>query len=271
MTTQTNGDQSAGTATAATPQHRKTFGHTYWMLNSIEAFERLAYYGIRAVVPLYIMQATEPGGLHLSALHKGWIYMWWAIFQSFLPIVTGGIADRYGYKRVLLFSISANVVGYVMMANLHNYYGFFAGILILATGTAFFKPALQGSIAHNVTKENSSLGWGIFYWVVNVGAVSAPFVSTAILGKPHSLAGWQNLFYACAAFTACNLLLLLTFKDVPSGAHPRPKATMAGARAHHHQRLRPAPDRLADDHVLLLADDVPALGPASQLHHRLGR
>ena len=198
--------------------HHRAFGRAYWMLNSIEMFERLAYFGIRAVVPLYIMQATEPGGLHLSALHKGWIYMWWALFQSFLPIITGGIADRYGYKRVLFFAISANAVGYVMMANMHNYYGFFASILVLATGTAFFKPALQGSLAQSLTKENSSLGWGIFYWVVNVGAVSAPFVSTAILGKPHSLEGWQTLFYACAAFTAVNLLLLLTFKDVPSGA-----------------------------------------------------
>jgi len=208
---------NADKAPEAHHEHR-AFGRSYWMLNSIEMFERLAYFGIRAVVPLYIMQATEPGGLHLSALHKGWIYMWWALFQSFLPIVTGGIADRYGYKRVLFFAISANVVGYIMMANMHNYLGFFAGILVLATGTAFFKPALQGSLAQNLTKDNSSLGWGIFYWVVNVGAVAAPFMFTAILGKPHSLEGWQTLFYACAAFTACNLLLLLTFKDVPSGA-----------------------------------------------------
>jgi MFS family permease len=198
--------------------HKPAFGWGYWMLNSIEMFERLAYFGIRAVVPLYIMQATEPGGLHLSAMHKGWIYAWWAVFQSLLPIVTGGIADRYGYKRVLFFAISANAVGYIMMANLHFYEGFFAGILVLATGTAFFKPALQGSIAQNLTKANSSLGWGIFYWVVNVGAFAAPFISTIILGKPHSREGWDNLFYACAIFTGINLLLLLTFKDVPSGA-----------------------------------------------------
>ncbi len=214
------GDQAAADTAAPTSEHHhhRPFGRAYWMLNSIEMFERLAYFGIRAVVPLYIMQATEPGGLHLSALHKGWIYMWWAIFQSFLPIITGGIADRYGYKRVLFCAISANAIGYVMMANFHNYYGFFAGILVLATGTAFFKPALQGSLAQALTKENSSLGWGIFYWVVNVGAFAAPFVSTLVLGKPHSLDGWQNLFYLCAAFTCCNLLLLLTFKDVPSGA-----------------------------------------------------
>jgi len=188
------------------------------MLNGIEAFERLAYFGVRSVVALYIMQATEPGGLHLTAMHKGVIYAWWAIFQSFLPIVTGGIADRYGYKRVLVFAITMNAAGYVMMANFHDYVGFFAGILVLATGTAFFKPALQGSIAQNLTKKNSSVGWGIFYWVVNVGAVAAPIIATAILGRPHSADGWQMLFYACAAFTLCNLLLLFTFTDVPSGA-----------------------------------------------------
>ncbi len=198
--------------------HGKAFGQTYWMLNSIEAFERLAYFGIRAVVPIYIMQATEPGGLHLTAVHKGWIYMWWAFFQSYLPMLTGGIADRYGYKRVLRYAILANVVGYLMMAYFHSYYGFFAGILVLATGTAFFKPALQGSIAQNLNKENASMGWGLFYWVVNIGAVAAPPLATVILGKPHSAQGWQDLFLASAAYTAMNLLLLFTFKDVPSGA-----------------------------------------------------
>ncbi len=191
---------------------------TYWALNSIEMFERLAYFGIRAVVPLYIMQATEPGGLHLTAIHKGWIYMWWAILQSWLPLFTGGIADRYGYKRVLFGSIIANVVGYLMMAYMHSYYGFFSGILVLATGTAFFKPALQGSLAQNLSKKYSSLGWGIFYWVVNIGGFLAPFVATAILGKPHTAEGWRNLFLVCAAFTCCNLFLLITFRDVQSGA-----------------------------------------------------
>ncbi|MHC4695193.1 MAG: MFS transporter [Planctomycetota bacterium] len=197
---------------------QRAFGHAYWMLNSIEMFERLAYFGIRAVVPIYIMQATEPGGLHLTAAHKGWIYAWWAVFQSFLPMVTGGYADRYGYKRVMACAISMNVVGYIMMAYMQSYYGFFAGILVLATGTAFFKPSLQGSLAQNLTKENSSLGWGVFYWVVNIGAFGAPFLATIILGKPHSAEGWRNLFLASAGYTCCNLLLLFTFKDVPSGA-----------------------------------------------------
>ncbi len=213
----TDANKSIATPADESPKGR-AFGQAYWMCNSIEMFERLAYFGIRSVVPIYIMQATEPGGLHLTAVHKGWIYMWWAILQSWLPMFTGGIADRYGYKRVLVGAISTNVIGYVMMAYLTSYYGFFAGILVLATGTAFFKPALQGSIAQNLTKATSSLGWGIFYWVVNVGAVCAPVLATLILGRPHSAQGWQTLFLASAAYTCVNLLLLLTFKDVPSGA-----------------------------------------------------
>jgi MFS family permease len=197
---------------------KRGFTRAYWMCNTIEMFERLAYFGIRSVVPLYIMQATEPGGLHLSAVDKGIIYMWWAIFQSWLPMFTGGIADRYGYKRVLSFAITANAIGYLMMAFMHSHAGFFAGILLLATGTAFFKPALQGSIAQNLTKDNSSVGWGVFYWVVNVGAVLAPVLATIILGKPHSAEGWRNLFIASSLYTCVNLFLLLTFKDVPSGA-----------------------------------------------------
>ena len=69
----------------------KAFGHSFWMLNSIEAFERLAYFGIRSVVPLYIMQATEPGGLHLTAWHKGEIYAWWAVFLIWWPAAARAI------------------------------------------------------------------------------------------------------------------------------------------------------------------------------------
>ena len=58
------------------------------------------------------MQADDPGGLHLTAAHKGTIYAWWFVFQSILPMLTGGYADRYGYKRVLAFSLSMIALGY---------------------------------------------------------------------------------------------------------------------------------------------------------------
>lgn len=198
-------------------------------------WERLAFYNLRVMAPIYIMQADNPGGLHLTAGDKGTIYAWWAAFQSLLPVVTGGLADRFGYKRTLAFAIGMMITGYLMIALLRdvalvsNYWGFFGGILVLATGTAFFKPSIQGSLAHNLPREKSSLGWGIFYWVVNVGAFVGHYLPTALLalsvllpGPLHAVGNskeaWRNLFLASAFFSSFNLLLLLTFKDTPSGA-----------------------------------------------------
>lgn len=206
------------TSDTAPKKEKRVFGRTFWMLNTIEMWERLAYFSIRSVVPVYIMQADDPGGLHFTAAMKGTIYAWWAFFQSILPIVTGGFADRYGYKRMMFLSVTMNIIGYVMMAYLRTYVGFFAGILVLATGTAFFKPSLQGSMAQSLTKKNSSVGWGIFYWVVNIGAAMGPFLATFILGSPHTQEAWRNLFLTTAGITSLNYIMMFTFKDVPSGS-----------------------------------------------------
>jgi dipeptide/tripeptide permease len=211
------------------------FNRTYWTLNSIEMWERLAYYNLRVMAPIYLMQADNPGGLHLTAQDKGTIYAWWAVVQSLLPVFTGGLADRFGYKRTLAGAVSLMALGYVMMAFLrdltvvNNYTSFLIAVLTLAAGTAFFKPSIQGSLAHQLTRENSSVGWGIFYWVVNVGAFIGHFLPSLLLGlstllpgllhaEPHSREAWRNLFLASAGFTCFNLLLLFTFRDVPSGA-----------------------------------------------------
>ncbi|MEW6071704.1 MAG: MFS transporter [Planctomycetota bacterium] len=205
-------------ALVAAGEKRGPFGRAYWMLNGIEMLERLAYFSVRAVVPVYIMQADDPGGLHFTAAMKGTIYAWWFLFQSILPTFTGGYADRYGYKRTLFASVTMNIAGYAMMAYLRTYTGFFAGVIVLASGTALFKPSLQGSLAQNLTKASSSVGWGIFYWVVNIGAAIGPFLSTWILGDPHTAVSWRHLFLASAGVTALNYLMLFTFRDVPSGA-----------------------------------------------------
>ncbi len=184
----------------------------YWMLCGIEMFERLAYFTVRSVVAVYIMQADDPGGLHFTATDKGTIFAWWFVFQSILPMFTGGYADRYGYKKTIFFSVTMNILGFLMMAYLRTFWGFFGGVLVLATGTAFFKPGLQGSLAQNLDKSNSSVGWGIFYWIVNVGA----FIAHPLAGVLQVDLGWKAVFLGAAAFTAVNYFMLFTFKDFDS-------------------------------------------------------
>lgn len=190
------------------------FGRVFWILSAIEMLERLAYFGMRMVVPIYIMQADEPGGLHFTALQKGTIYSVWALVQSLLPMFTGGYADRYGYKKTIAASITIKIVGYVLMATQRTYVGFFAGAVTLAAGTAIFKPGIQASLAHCLHKGNASLGWGLFYQFVNIGAWLGPFLAHYLKGI-----GWPAVFYGCAGIVAINYLMLLTYPDPPSGAH----------------------------------------------------
>lgn len=178
------------------------------------------------MAPIYIMQADNPGGLHLTPQQKGVIYAWWAVFQSILPMATGGFADRYGYKPTMAFSITLMMVGYLMVAfvrdipGLDNFWALFISIMTLATGTAFFKPSIQGTLAQILSKGNASVGWGIFYWVVNVGAFVGHYIPGLVflvIGS-QSKEAWRNLFLLSAAFTACNYGLLFLYKDIPTGA-----------------------------------------------------
>ena len=185
---------------------------TFWILCTMEMWERLAYYGMRVVVAIYIAQADEPEGLHFTQADKGLIYAWWFVFQSVLPTFTGGYADRYGYKRTLFVAITLKVIGYHLMATQRTFWGFFIGTMLLATGTALFKPGIQGSIAHTLNKSQSSSGWGIFYWLVNVGAAIGP----PLAGILRAIS-WPWVFYACALIVSINYLMLFTYKDPSSG------------------------------------------------------
>ncbi|MBU0984761.1 MAG: MFS transporter [candidate division Zixibacteria bacterium] len=189
-----------------------SMGRPYWMVNIMEMIERLAYYGVRVVIPIYIAQADEIGGLHFSQEQKGYIFLWWALFQSLTPMISGGFADRYGYKKTIAVSIGIKVLGYILMATQTSYYPFLFGCCVLALGTAIFKPGVQGTMCQALSKKNSSVGWGTFYMLVNIGGFLGPPVAHFLYGY-----GWPAVFYGCAAMVSLNFLMLLTYKDLPAG------------------------------------------------------
>lgn len=190
----------------------KALPRSYWMVNVMEMFERLAYYGVRTVIPIYIAQANEPGGLLFTQYQKGIIFMWWAVVQSLTPMFSGGFADRYGYKKTIAFSVAIKVTGYLLMATQREFWPFLFGCLVLALGTATFKPGVQGTMSQALTTKNSSVGWGMFYMLVNVGGFLGPPVAHFLYGW-----SWPAVFYGCAAIVSLNFLMLFTYKEVGSG------------------------------------------------------
>lgn len=205
------------------PPHKETLftqllhlPRPYWMVNIMEMFERLAYYGVRVVIPIYIAQADEPGGLHFSQTEKGIIFMWWAIVQSLVPMFTGGFADRYGYKKTIAFSVAIKVAGYLLMATQREFWPFLIGCLVLALGTATFKPGVQGTMCQSLSTKNSSVGWGMFYMLVNVGGFLGPPLAHFLYGW-----SWPAVFFGCAVIVSLNFLMLFTYKEVHAGGEQR--------------------------------------------------
>ena len=193
-------------------EQTRSLSRPFWIANIMEMIERLAYYGVRVVIPIYIAQADEIGGLHFSQSDKGFIFMWWAFIQSALPVFTGGFADRYGYKHQIVVAIGLKVVGYLIMATQQDFWPFLAGCLVLAAGTAIFKPPVQGTFVKTLNAGTSGVGWGFFYMVVNIGGFLGPPLA-------HFLSGisWPMVFYGCAVLVSLNLLWLLSYPEVDSG------------------------------------------------------
>ncbi|HWL94777.1 MAG TPA: MFS transporter, partial [Phycisphaerae bacterium] len=105
------------------------------------------------------------------------------------------------------------------MAAEHSFRAAFYGMMLVGVGAAFFKPAIQGGLSQLLTREQSSLGWGIFYWVVNIGAMVGHWVSPLVLLSPTTAETYRNLFLVASGCCLFNLIaLFVIFKDIPSGA-----------------------------------------------------
>lgn len=185
---------------------------TFWMVNIMEMIERLAYYGVRVVIPIYIAQADEINGLHFTQSQKGLIFMLWALVQTGVPVFSGGFADRYGYKRTVAVSIGIKALGYILMATQRDFWPFTIGCLVLALGTAVFKPGLQGTLLRTLNKDNSSIGWGMFYMLVNIGGFLGPPLAHFLYGI-----SWPMVFFGCAVIVSLNWLMLFTYPAVGAG------------------------------------------------------
>ncbi|MHC4414710.1 MAG: MFS transporter [Planctomycetota bacterium] len=186
-----------------------SLGYVFWVVGGMEMIERLAFYGVKAVATLYAKEPASEGGLGVNLAKFGTLLMVWAFVQSFLPIFTGGLSDRYGYKLTIFLSTVLKIIGYLLMAWFPTYWGFFAGAVVLATGTAIFKPGIQGTLVRSTTRRNSSMAWGIFYQTVNIGGWIGPLMAGAL-----RVMEWEYVFYSCAGIISINFLLLLTYKEV---------------------------------------------------------
>ena len=181
----------------------KDYSPTFWTANVMELFERAAYYGMNSILAGYLTLSVVEGGLGFSTQSVGFLQGIVYACTYVIPILGGALAERYGYRRMLLVAFSLLATGYFAAGQMSAYALVFLALLVMATGSGLFKPIISGTIARTTDERTSAFGFGIYYWMINLGAFLAPLVVSWLRGF-----SWTYVFVASAAY--CALMLLPT-------------------------------------------------------------
>jgi len=186
----------------------KSFPRTFWVANSMELFERWAYYGMFAVLSVYLTDPVSKGGLGFSQEQRGVMQAVVTAILYLLPILGGAIADRFGFRKVLIAAFVTLASGYFAMGQFHAYAPVFLSFLIVAVGGAIFKPIIVATVSKTSPKGSDTLGFGIFYMIVNIGGFIGPWAAS----KMRDI-NWEYVFMMCSGVIVFNLLLLFFYKE----------------------------------------------------------
>ncbi len=192
------------------PVRKNRFPRTFWAANSLELFERWAYYGVFNLLALYLTGSQETGALGFSQVEKGLIMGIVNAILYFLPVITGSIADRFGYKKVLIIAFVILSSGYYLMGQVSSFSGVFIAFFYVAIGAALFKPIISATIARTTDESNASVGFGLFYMIINLGGLIGPLIASELREL-----NWNYIFIMSSSAILLNLLIVIFFYREP--------------------------------------------------------
>jgi POT family proton-dependent oligopeptide transporter len=159
---------------------RSFFGHPAGLstLFFTEMWERFSYYGMRAILTLYMTKSFAEGGLAFDEKYAGIIYATYVSSVWYLPLPGGWLADRiFGARRAVLIGAIIIACGHYSMA-INSKLTFFAGLVLIACGTGLLKPNISAMVGQLYSEDDKrrDAGFSIFYMGINLGAFLSPIV-----------------------------------------------------------------------------------------------
>ena len=188
----------------------KKFPSAFWWANIMELFERLAWYGMFVPLALYLTGSADTGALGFTQIQKGTLMGTVVAILYILPVITGALADKFGFKKTLIVAYIVLATGYFAMGQVSSYPMVFLTFLWVALGAGLFKPVVQATVGKTTNEETSSIGFGIFYMIVNVGAFIGPIVASVLRGWD-----WSYVFMMSSIAILVNLVIVIIFFKEP--------------------------------------------------------
>lgn len=209
---------------------RTGFERPFWIANLTEIFERLSYYGAFASLALYLQErlnfSTEQTGT-LTGIFGGMVW--------FLAIFGGAVADRIGFRRALSTAYLILAVAYFLIGSIGAPWlapvrnmvplGLFVGVILAlpALGISMVKPCVVGTTAR-ASKENvRSIGYSIYYTMVNIGGAAGPYFAS----WAHRHLGVEGVYRVAALSVFLMFFVVILFFREPRKAGDAPPPSIA--------------------------------------------
>jgi len=206
------------------------FERSFWVANITEIFERLSYYGAFASLALYLQ-----GRLNFSTEQTGALTGVFGGMVWFLAMFGGAIADRMGFRRALSIAYLILAVAYFLIGSIGASWlapvrnalplGLFVGFILIlpALGISLVKPAVVGTTARASSENVRTIGYSIYYTMVNIGGAAGPFVA----GWAHQRLGIENVYRIAALSVFAMFFVVLLFFREPRKAGDVPPPSIS--------------------------------------------
>jgi POT family proton-dependent oligopeptide transporter len=200
---------------------RDGFERAFWVANLTELFERLSYYSVQSVLALYLYET-----LRFSQAEAGDLIGYFGAVVWFLPILGGTLADYFGFRRSLSFAYLTLALGYFLLGSLAAPWMapmrsimtlphlLLVILLVPALGPAIVKPCVVGTTARASTENVRSIGYSIYYTLVNIGGALGPLLASVVVPR----AGAASVFQLAALFVFLMFFAVLFFFKEPKQA-----------------------------------------------------
>lgn len=200
------------------------FSKAFWVANSVELLERLAYYAVFIVITLYLSNVWG-----FSDIEAGVISGTFSACLYLLPTFAGALADKIGFRSAILIAFFLLTLGYGGLGVLPTFlesaglvtYGMtttFSGLnesylrwsivpvlVLIVIGGSFIKAVISGTVARETTSETRASGYAVFYMMVNIGS----FTGKTVVDPLRKSMGDQGLIYINYFAAIMTLLALI--------------------------------------------------------------
>jgi len=209
---------------------RTGFERPFWVANISEIFERLSYYGAFASLALYLQErlnfSTEQTGT-LTGIFGGMVW--------FLAVFGGAAADRLGFRRALSIAYLILAIAYFLIGSIAAPWlaparnalplGLFVGFILIlpALGIALVKPCVVGTTARASKESVRSIGYSIYYTMVNIGGAAGPYFAS----WAHRKLGVENVYRVAALSVLAMFFVVLLFFREPRKPGDAPPPSIA--------------------------------------------